>query len=82
MKKREPVAAADLFVLIDREFRRRKRRDCAACFAPFPYRVERGGGAPNWEISLPAGCGNGCDLVLEELAGELRTRYEIKSDER
>jgi hypothetical protein len=83
MSKRTPISAADLFVLIDREFRRRKARDCDTCFVPLPYRidpVQRGGA--NWEIIAPARCRFGCDLLLEDLVGYFQSFYELRGNAR
>lgn len=81
---RSGVTAADLFVLLDREFRRRKPRECASCFVPLPYRVDAKDGGVNWEVVTPTGCGNGCEAVFDELVAEFQTLYDLKpgADER
>ena len=67
--------------MIDREFRRRKPRECSACYVPLPYRVDRGDGADaNWEIVLPTTCSWGCDLLLDEIIEEFQSRYELAED--
>lgn len=79
MSKRTAVTAADLFVLLDREFRKRKPRECASCFVQLPYRVDiEDEGAPNWELIVPPSCPKGCNLVIEELAEEFRQLYDLK----
>ena len=79
MNKRTAVTAADLFVLLDREFRRRKPRECAACFIQLPFRVDtRDSKAANWEALVPPECGHGCDLVVEELVFEFQSLYELR----
>ncbi|HET7728974.1 MAG TPA: hypothetical protein VFK48_02970 [Usitatibacter sp.] len=78
------MSAADLFVLLDREYRKRRPRDCAACFVQLPYRVDTGAGEAdaNWDILLPADCGNGCGAMLEDMVAEFKARYELKVTER
>ena len=80
MIRRTPVTAADLFVLLDREFRRRKPRDCNGCFIQLPYRVDsKESETPNWEMLPPPDCGNSCALVLEELLTEFQSLYSLTS---
>lgn len=79
MNTRTGVTAADLFVLIDREFRRRRPRECAGCFVQLPYRVDAHGEAANWEIVTPPACGKGCDVVFEELVHEFQSLYYLKN---
>lgn len=75
------MTAADLFVLIDREFRRRRPRECGACYVPLPYRVdEPGAEAGNWEIITPSSCGWRCDLVLDEIVGEFQQKYRLETN--
>ena len=82
MNKRTAVTAADLFVLLDREFRRRKPRDCPDCFVQLPYRVDARGADANWEVVTPAGCTNGCEAAFEELVAEFQALYDLKPDQK
>lgn len=83
MGKRTSTTAADLFVLLDREFRRRKPRECAACYVSLPYRIDASGSeAANWELVLPSGCGRGCDMVLEDLVLEFQALYRLNGETR
>jgi hypothetical protein len=80
MTTRTAMTAADLFVLLDREFRRRKARDCKTCFVQLPYRVDMlEGGSTNWEVVVPLNCAMGCDAMLEEIVAELQERYELQA---
>jgi hypothetical protein len=74
MDRKMDVTAADLFVLLDREFRRRKSRDCAACVVQLPYRVH---GAA-WEVVTPASCAHGCNAVFEEIVRDFQRLYALK----
>jgi hypothetical protein len=78
MNNRTGVTPADLFVLLDREFRRRKPRECAACFIQLPYRVDVKEG-PNWEVVTPPRCGKGCEEVFEALVQEFQSLYQLKN---
>jgi hypothetical protein len=85
MARKITMAAADLFVLLDREFRRRKPRECATCFVQLPYRVDAAPGQPNWEVIAPPRCARGCSELFDELLHEFQEMYELKlvsSDER
>ena len=68
-------------MLIDREFRRRRARECATCYVPLPYRVDRSEEqAANWEIVMPCACRWGCDLLLDEIVAEFQSRYDLASE--
>jgi hypothetical protein len=80
-KTRTEIYAADLYVLLQREFRRRQSPECANCFAQFPFRVDRlDANSPNWEVVLPPHCGYGCAAIMEELVADLAQLYDLKSD--
>lgn len=74
--KRTCTSAADLFVLIDREFRRRKPRECTGCYVPLPYRVD-GEGSANWEMVIPTTCPWGCEQLLDEIVSEFQELYDL-----
>jgi len=80
MNRKTHMAAADLFVLLDREFRRRRPRDCQSCETQLPYIVERPGAVSNWEAMVPMGCGQGCAAVFEEILSEFQRLYELKGE--
>lgn len=78
MTKKTSIARTDLFVLLDREFQRRKARECEACFVSLPFGVAApGSNAPNWETLVPAACGHRCDAVLEEIVEQLQAVYDL-----
>ena len=80
MKTRTEIEAADLYVLLQREFRRRQSGNCDACFVQLPFRVDRHDDyAPNWELVMPPQCPNGCVELLEELVVEYGTLYDLRS---
>ena len=80
MKTRTEIDAADLYVLLQREFRRRQP-DCNACFVQLPFRVDRlEENAPNWEVVMPPPCGKGCAQLLEELVLDFGILYDLRGD--
>jgi len=82
MKNRTQIAAADLYVLLQRELRRRQPPQCDSCFMQLPFRVDRRDeDAPNWEMVTPAPCGQGCGAVMEELVYEFGLLYDLKPDD-
>jgi hypothetical protein len=80
MKNKTPMSAADLYVLLQRELRRRQA-NCTACFMQLPFRVDRTDtDAPNWEVVTPPSCENGCAGVIDELVQEFGQLYELKAE--
>jgi hypothetical protein len=83
MNNRSPIHAADLYVLLEREFKRRQPNECSACYVQLPYRVDRSDPhSANWELIVPGECPNGCRAVLEDLAREYGARYDLAEDRR
>jgi len=79
MKKRTLVSPLDLHLLLEREFRRRKSRECDSCYLQLPYRVD--GVAvhgSNWEVPLPLHCAAACRLHAEEVVSELASLYDLE----
>jgi hypothetical protein len=81
MKNRTVIEAADLYVLLQREFRRRQRTECNACFVQLPFRVDRQDEhMPNWEVVMPPRCSQDCAALLEDLLTEYGLLYDLKTD--
>jgi hypothetical protein len=81
MKNRTPIEAADLYVLLQREFRRRQRAECNTCFVQLPFRVDRQDElGPNWEVVMPPQCSQDCAVLLEELLTEYGHLYDLTTD--
>src|SRR5258708_33729585 len=54
VKNRTEMYAADLYVLMQREFRRRQTPACAICYVQLPFRADRRDErAANWEVVIP-----------------------------
>ena len=81
MKTRTPIQAADLYVMLQREFRRRQLPECTSCYVQLPFRVDRAGtDAPNWEVIFPAECSYGCRVVMDEVIEDFSQRYELLAE--
>jgi hypothetical protein len=79
MTTRTPIQAADLYVLMQRELRRRQSPQCNTCFVQLPFRVDRASEeTPNWEVVMPPSCPFGCRTLIDELIAEFGARYDLK----
>jgi hypothetical protein len=78
MTTRTPIAAADLYVLLQREFRRRQVPDCTSCYIQLPFRVDRhDANGANWEVIIPASCGFNCRDVLDDVVRDFSRRFDL-----
>jgi len=78
---RTTVTAAQLFALLDAEFRRLRPSDCRSCRVPLPYwREPPDEVSANWHIGTPAQCPNGCHLVIAELLARMWTQYDVERE--
>ena len=78
MKNRTRIPAADLYVLLQREFRRRQSRECATCYVQLPFLIDRTGtDAANWELIIPRECTRGCREILDEIVEEFSRSYDL-----
>lgn len=77
MESKTELTAADLFVLLEREFRRR-RRDCDACSVSLPFPVEGHSETGAWDMVMPQNCAQGCEEIVETLLSQLRERYALR----
>jgi hypothetical protein len=83
MKNRTQIQAADLYVLLQREFRRRQVPECSACYVQLPFRVDRPHvDAPNWEVIFPTTCTFGCREVMDDVIEDFSGRYELLPETR
>jgi hypothetical protein len=82
MSNRSEIYAADLYVLLQRELRRRQSPECGVCYMQLPFRVDRRDAeAPNWEVVMPPSCTHGCKEVFEDLVGEFWVLYDLRPDD-
>jgi hypothetical protein len=75
---REVVPVAQLYAILDREFKLRRPAACTTCAVPLPYwRKPPDDVSANWFIGTPRVCGHGCDIVIAEILAQLWTRYDV-----
>ena len=81
MKNRTRIQAADLYVLLQREFRRRQVRECDNCYVQLPFLIDRPApDAANWEIIVPRECALRCHEILLTVAEQLCEQYDLVSE--
>ena len=75
---RQLIPVAQLYAILDREFKARRPASCKTCAVPLPYwRKSPDDVSANWFIGTPTPCVHGCDRVIAELLAELWTRYDV-----
>ena len=75
---RQRLPVAQLYAILDREFRSRRPAACATCAVPLPYwRKPPDDVSANWFIGTPRECAHGCEAVIAEILAELWTRYDV-----
>ena len=81
MDTKRTITAADLYVLLTRELKRRQSEKCGSCFIQLPYRVDRRNERTgNWELPMPPDCGGECRGILEDLYAEFAAQYELTTE--
>jgi hypothetical protein len=78
---RTTIPAAQLYTILDHEFRTLKPKGCGRCRAPIPYfRKPPDDVSANWNIGTPPECPERCHLVIAELLAKLWTRFDIEPE--
>ena len=76
---RTTISPAQLYAILDREFKMLRSMRCTQCYMPLPYwRQPPDDVSANWHIGTPANCEHGCHVVIAELLTKLWTRYDIE----
>jgi len=79
VKARTTISPAQLYAILDREFKKRRPSQCQKCRIPLPYwREPPDDVSANWHIGTPTDCPEGCHAIIAELLAELWTRYDIE----
>jgi hypothetical protein len=77
---RTTLATAELYAVLDREFRKRRPAACHTCSVPLPYwRPPPDDVSANWQIGSPTVCAHRCHVVIAELVTLLWSRYDVAS---
>ena len=75
---RQHLPVAQLYAILDREFRSKRPAACTACAVPLPFwRKPPDDVSANWFIGTPRECEHGCEAVIAEVLAELWTRYNV-----
>ncbi len=75
---RTTIQAAQLYAILDREFKRLRPPQCRECAVPLPYwRRPPDDVSANWFIGTPRECPHGCHVVIAELLARLWTQYDL-----
>ena len=76
---RTTISAAQLYAILDREFKKLRSPECRTCRVPLPYwRQPPDDVSANWHIGTPEDCPHGCQTKIAELLARLWTRYDIE----
>jgi len=77
-KQGQPMRPADLFVVLDKAYRRRTRR-CGKCGFSLPYPVFRGDDEADegWAVLPSDTCSHECVEILEELVSRFQKDYRL-----
>ena len=75
---RQALPVAQLYAILDREFKRLRPRRCTTCTVPLPYYSRPPDDvSANWLIGTPTECKHGCHVQIAELLARLWTQYDI-----
>ena len=78
---RSTISSAQLYAVLDREFRNLRPAACRTCRAPLPFwRKPPDEVSANWNIGTPANCPEGCHVVIAEMLTRLWSRYDIEPE--
>ena len=78
---RQTLSAAQLYGVLDREFKKLRPRECRNCRVPLPFwRRPPDDVSANWNIGTPSECPQGCHLVIAELLTRLWSRYDMEPE--
>lgn len=76
---RTTISPAQLYAILDREFKKLRPVACGRCRVPLPYwRAPPDDVSANWHIGQPQECPHGCNTIIAELLARLWTRYDIE----
>jgi hypothetical protein len=77
--KKTALSAAELYVMLDREIRRRRHAECGDCYVQMPFPVDAANGA-NWEVMIPPGASEHCQRLINQVVEELAGRYLLAGE--
>ena len=78
---RTTITSAQLYQLLDREFRSLRKVQCTTCNSPLPYwRRPPDDVSANWAVGTPRDCEWGCHLVVAELVTRMWSKYDMEPE--
>ena len=76
---RTTISPAQLYAILDTEWKKLRPKTCTTCRIPLPYwRTPPDDVSANWAIGTPTNCPEGCHMVIAELLTRLWTKYDIE----
>ena len=74
---RQMLSPEDLFVRLERAFRRRARV-CRGCVFTLPFRIRHANGnGADWSVIPSSECSETCRFILEDLVTEHQQAYQL-----
>lgn len=74
---RTSLNSSDLYVVLEKAFRRRSR-ECDGCTFSMPYPQKSDGEAgKDWTVTLTNACSPRCLAILEEIVARYRREYAL-----
>ena len=80
MERRNPLKPGDLYVMLERAFRR-ESRNCVNCSFTLPHALATAGGG-DWSVIPSTSCSEACRMILEDLVARYRLIYRLVEGER
>ena len=78
---RTTITSAQLYQILDREFRSLRKVQCTTCNSPLPYwRRPPDDVSANWAVGTPRDCEWGCHLVVAELVTRMWSKYDMEPE--
>jgi hypothetical protein len=75
---RQVLTSAQLYAVLDREFRARKSPECHKCRVPLPFfKTPADDVSANWYIGTPSECSHKCQVIIGEVLANLWTQYNL-----
>jgi len=77
MATRTQLNSTDLFVVLEKAFRRRARECCSCTFSmPYLQRDDRDADR-DWSVTLTNNCSPHCLAILEDIVNQYRREYAL-----
>ena len=79
---RQTLSMAQLYAILDREFRAKKKPECRSCRVPLPFhRPPADNVSANWYIGTPSDCPHHCQVIIAEVLANLWSQFDLEPEE-